>query len=315
MQWIRDYRPRPEESRLYRNALIVTVAGNVFLAVSKGIVAYLSRSVALYADAANSASDVLYSMLMVLGLWMSQRPPDLSHPQGHSRFEPLVGLAVAFSMAFAGYEAARASLVRFQTGGLAVEPGLPTLILLVSAAVKAGMFLYIRGIARKLGSPALNVTARDHLSDVLTSVAAFVGIYGSKYIHPLADPIAGFLVAAWIFRAAFGAILENIGFLTGAGADSGLRDRIVQIAAEVPGVTMVHHTMTDYVGPRLVIDMHINVDGEITLNQAHAIADQVIARLEALPEVDRAYVHVEPQGWEDPPHEPVDSAGNPSSAR
>ena len=66
------------------------------------MVAYISGSVALYADAANSVSDVVYSLFMVVGLWMAQRPPDLSHPQGHSRFEPIIGLLVTASMAFRG---------------------------------------------------------------------------------------------------------------------------------------------------------------------------------------------------------------------
>jgi divalent metal cation (Fe/Co/Zn/Cd) transporter len=109
------------------------------------------------------------------------------------------------------------------------------------------------------------------------------------------------LVSAWIFRSAFRAGKENLDFLTGAGASADLREEIQQIAADVPGVTMVHHIMTEYVGPKLVVDMHLNVDGEITLNEAHAISDRVISRLEALPQVDRAYVHIEPHGWEDPP--------------
>src|SRR5512136_831182 len=127
MRWVRDYKPQPAVGKLYSRALWITVGGNVFLAALKAIAAYLSGSIALYADAANSISDVLYSLLMVLGLWMAQRPPDLSHPQGHSRYEPLVGLMVSFSMAFAGYEAGRASLERFLAGGIAIEPGLPTI--------------------------------------------------------------------------------------------------------------------------------------------------------------------------------------------
>ena len=105
MRWVRDYRPQLNDIRLFKIALIITIAGNVLLAVLKGLAAYFSGSVALYADAANSISDVLYSIMMVIGLWMALRPPDIGHPQGHSRFEPLVGLMVSFSMAFAGYEA------------------------------------------------------------------------------------------------------------------------------------------------------------------------------------------------------------------
>ncbi|MBI4927919.1 MAG: cation transporter [Anaerolineae bacterium] len=298
MRWIRDYSPQPNQSRLFQQALIITLLGNLFLAVSKALVAYFSGSVALYSDAANSISDVVYSLLMVFGLWVAQRPPDLSHPQGHSRFEPFVGLVVTGSMTFAGYAAARASIERFVEGGSAIQIGFPALLLVVSALIKAGMFLRIRWIARQVTSPTLATAARDNLSDVLTSTAAFVGAVGTMFIHPLTDPIAGILVALWIFRTAFNAGRENLGFLTGQGADEELRIRLVQVAEGVPGVQRVHHLMSEYTGPRLVVDLHINVDGNITLRDAHNISDEVIARLEEIPEVDRAYVHIEPEGYD-----------------
>ena len=298
MQLTREYTPRPGEGNLYKRAIWITILGNVFLASIKAYTAWISGSVAIYADAANSISDVLYSFLMVLGLWVAQRPPDLSHPQGHSRFEPLVGLAVALSMSFAGFEAARNAFMRLQEGAVAIEPGLPTVVLLVSAATKAGMFILIRNLAKKLDSPTLRASSKDNLSDVLTSIAAFIGAFGSKLISPLLDPIAGFAVAAWIFRAAFGAAKENLNFLTGGGASKELRDEIIATVVAVPGVIRVHHLMTDYAGPRLVADMHVNVAGETPLRDAHKITDEIIQKVEAIPEVDRAYVHLEPDDWE-----------------
>lgn len=298
MQSIRIHKSNPENRSLYRTALIITISGNVLLLVIKWIAAYLSGSVALFADAANSASDVLYSFLMVLGLWMAQRPPDSSHPQGHSRFEPLVGLMITISMTYAGYAAASASIQRFVEGGKAIEIGIPVFVLLLAAAIKAGMFAWIRDLAKKLKSPTLETTAKDNLSDVLTSTAAFIGIIGSDFLHPLADPIAGVLVALWIFRAAFQAAKENLGFLTGAGASDELRAELVSAASEIPGVIRVHHAILEYSGPRLLVDMHINVDGNMPLNQVHEICDQVIERLESFSEVDRAYVHIEPEGWD-----------------
>ena len=297
MRWVRDHTPQPQVQSLYRKALLVTMLGNTVLAVSKALVAYLSGSVALYADAANSISDVIYSMLMVWGLWIALSPPDLSHPQGHSRFEPLVGLLVTLSMGVAGYQAARMSIERFLQGGSVVEPGWPTAVLLASAGIKLGMYFFIRQVAHKLESPTLETTARDNLSDVLTSSAAFVGALGSTFIHPLTDPLAGLLVAGWIFRSVISTGKENLGFLTGAGASSKLRDQVVATAESVPGVQRVHHTMTEYAGPKLVVDLHINVDGQMTLQEAHGIADEVIHRLESMPEVDRAYVHIEPEGY------------------
>ncbi|MGC9523047.1 MAG: cation diffusion facilitator family transporter [Anaerolineae bacterium] len=294
MQLIREASPDPERQRLLRRALLITVLGNLGLAIGKGVVAYLSGSVALYADAANSISDVFYSLLMTLGLWIAQRPPDLSHPQGHSRFEPLAGLVVAAAMTVAGYEAGRAAVVRFIEGGTRVEIGLPTLALLLSAAIKAGMYAWVHRIARKTSITTLDAAAKDNLADVLTSLAAFLGTLGSQFIHPLADPIAGGVVAIWIFRSAFDVWAENLKYLTGGGASAELRQEIFDAAASVEGVKRVHQVITEHVGPELVTDLHINVDGNMPLFDAHTISDAVQAQVERLEGIDRAYVHVEP---------------------
>jgi cation diffusion facilitator family transporter len=299
MRWVRDHQPHEDQNRLYRNALFITLGGNLLLAVSKGIVAAISGSAAIYSDAANSISDVVYSILMVVGLWMAMQPPDRSHPQGHSRFEPVVGLIVTLSMAFAGFEAARNSFVRYSSGGESIALDLPTYVLLFSAASKAVMFVVIRRIAKQLSSPTLSTTAKDNLSDVLTSIAAFIGVFASNWIHPLADPIAGFVVSIWIFRQAFLAGKENLGFLTGKSATQDEVKEFIAAAEAVPGVLRVHHIMSDYVGPRLMLDMHVNVDGRKTLNEVHQITDNVIKPLEEFPTVDRAYVHVEPDDWVD----------------
>ncbi len=294
MQWVREELPDEGRQRIYRQALLITVGGNLFLLLIKGLASYLSPSVALYADAVNTLSDVIYALLMVFGIWMAQRPPDLTHPQGHSRFEPLVGLIIAAAMGGAGYSAAQAAWQRYQMGGLAVEPGMPTFVLVVSAGFKLGMYLIIHRMALRLQSPALMATARDNLSDVLTSITALIGAVGSTYIHPLLDPMAAFLVTAAIFYAVFETVVENLPYLTGGGADEATRARIAATVEAVPGVEGLHRLITEYVGPRLAVDLHIEVDGELSLRQAHSIADEVQRRLQAMPEIDRVYVHVEP---------------------
>ncbi len=297
MQWVRKQTIDVAQKKLFRKAMAITLAGNVLLAVTKALVAHFSGSVAVYADAANSVSDVIYSIMLAWGLWVSQQPADHNHPQGHLRFEPIVGMLVTLSMTFAGFEAARAAIVRLNAGGLAINPGLPTIVLLVSAFVKLLMFLYIRNIAQSLQSPALRSVSRDNLADVAASGAAFLGAGLSSFIHPLLDPLGGLLVSAWILKNAYDAGRENFAYLTGAGTSKEQCEHFVAIARAVKGVDDVHHLMTEFVGPKLVLDMHINVDGNLTLNESHAIADNVIDALESLPDVDRAYVHVEPHGW------------------
>ena len=188
IQLVREQVPNPEEKRSFRKALTITLAGNLVLAAGKAYASYITGSVALYADAANSVSDVLYSLLMILGLWLAMQPPDISHPQGHSRFEPLVGLAIAGSMTLAGYEAGRTAIERFINGGAAIDPGLPTIVLILSAAVKVGMFFAIRRIARTLRNATLETVAKDNFNDVLSSGGVFLGALGSSLINPLLGP-------------------------------------------------------------------------------------------------------------------------------
>jgi len=294
MQWTRNYRPNPERDRAYKIALIVTMIGNLILVIGKVTATYLTKSAALYSDAANSITDLIYSIAMVIGLWMVIQPPDLSHPQGHARFEPVVGMVLAVMMTVAGFEALRNSIERFISGAQAIQFDLPTIVLLISAAIKTGMYFIIKKLATQTDSPSLRASAKDNLSDILTTMAALIGILGSGLILPYFDPIAGVLVSLWIFKNAFQAGKENLSYLTGAGASEEVREKIIQTARNVSGVKNVHHMMSDYVGPKLLVDMHINLPNQASLEEVHAVEDAVIEALEALPEVDRAYVHVEP---------------------
>jgi len=296
MRLIRDYEPKSELSRQFRHALVITLAGNVLLAIVKGIAARMSGSSAIYADAINSISDVLYSILLVIGLWLSQQPPDITHPQGHSRFEPFAALIVTISMAVAGAEAFRSSVARFMEGGSSIALDWPSLALIFGIVIKVFMFNSVSKIGKKIASPGISAAARDNLSDVFTTIAAFIGILGSNFLTPLLDPLAGLFVAIWIFKNVWTTAKENMRYLTGAGADEELRQKLVDAVQEIEGVENIHHIITDYAGPKLVVEMHINADGEISLNESHAICDKATIALETLPEVDRAYVHVEPIG-------------------
>lgn len=291
---VREFRPNTIKGAQFRKALVITIVGNVLLAVMKSIAASLSGSAALYSDAVNSISDVIYSVFLIIGLSLAQKPPDESHPQGHDRFEPLMGLIITISMTLAGVEALRSSISRFSSGVQEITLGFSSLALVFSALTKTVMFIMIRNIARKVLSPGLDATAKDNLSDILTSLAALLGILGSNYIHPLLDPIAGVLVSLWIFKAAFEVGKENLGFLTGSSPDDETQKEILETALSIEGVIDVHQMVAEFVGPKIVVDMHIDVDQNLDLKQAHLISDQVAAALQVLPLVDRAYIHAEP---------------------
>jgi cation diffusion facilitator family transporter len=256
--------------------------------------AWLSASSAVLSDAANSMSDTLYSLMMAFGLHLAQRPADETHPQGHSRFEPLVSLFIAGAMAITAGTALWQSIQRFAAGPRAIQPGWPTAALVASVLAKVAMYVLVRRVGREAHSPAIAASARDNLADSLSSLAALIGVLGSRWIHPVFDPLAGSVVAVWILYTAWEILRENLGYLTGRGPPEGLAQRIAAVASHIPGVGNVHQVISEYVGPQLRVDMHIDVDGSLPLARAHAIAEEVQEAIEALPEVGLVFVHVEP---------------------
>ncbi len=294
MKWFEDPIQNETATKQMHKALAVTLIGNLLLAVGKWIAAGQSGSAALHADALNSISDVLYSLTLIIGLLISIKPADMSHPHGHERFEPIVGLCISCSMAWAGLMAFSESIAKFKGTAAPIEPGMPVLVLAASAAVKCVMFIIIRNIARSISNRALDTAAKDNLMDTLTSATAAVGILLSKYIHPLADPIAGLILSIWILRTAAMAFIENMNYLTGHGASKVTLDELKAEIESVPGVLGVHQLFAEYVGSKLRLDIHIDLDGDMHLNQVHAIETEIEEKMARRPDIDHVFIHAEP---------------------
>ncbi|MFW6035007.1 MAG: cation diffusion facilitator family transporter [Halothermotrichaceae bacterium] len=291
--------PDTQKQNLYKKAIMIAIGGNLLLALFKGVLAWFIGSSAIFSDAANSLSDTLYSILMGMGLYLSQRPADESHPQGHSRFEPLVSLFVAAAMTTAGATAVWQSIRRFTGQAKSITIGWPTVVLLLAVLIKIVMYLRVKKIGDKAHSPAINASAYDNLVDILASLAALIGVWGSRFIHPYFDPAAGLFVGLWIFKATFEIISENLGYLTGRGASEELITEIANKAGKVEKVDGVHRVIAEYVGPQLRIDMHINLDGQLTLDEVHDIGERVKEVVEEIKDVDLVFVHIEPTYYQE----------------
>lgn len=294
MKWFEDPVQSEENIRQMYVALAVTLLGNLILATGKWLAAVQSGSSALHADALNSVSDVLYSVTLIIGLLISIKPADLSHPHGHERFEPVVGIIISLSMGWAGFTAIQESVSKIRGIPVSIEPGLPMVVLIISAAIKCLMFFIIRGIAIKISNRALNIAAKDNLMDTLTSAAAAIGVLLSAYIHPLADPIAGLLLGVWILRTAVMAFIENINYLTGHGASRQTLDELKTEIEAVPGVIDVHQLYAEYVGTKLRLDVHIDLDDDMPLRQVHEIESAIEDKMALHGDIDHVFIHAEP---------------------
>ncbi len=294
VQYVDRDHVQPRMRTLYSRAGLVAILGNAVLFAAKGAAALATGSSAILADAANAGSDVAYSLLMALGLWAALRPPDTSHPHGHRRLEPLVGLAIGAAMGWAGFAAVRSGIAALSSrqsppltvGALAA--------LLATGIVKTVMFAITRRLGREAQSAALEATARDNLTDIVASGLALVGYLSSRYISALGDPIAAFCVALWIFRNAGAVLAEAIRQLTGGGASPEFTETILASASDVDDVIGVDRIIVEHSGPTLYVDIHIKMDPSTQLEDAHRASHRVREAIEALPSVDHAYVHVEP---------------------
>ncbi|MCD6521050.1 MAG: cation diffusion facilitator family transporter [Anaerolineae bacterium] len=182
--------------------------------------------------------------------------------------------------------------------------------------LKGAMFYLVRRIAHLVGSPALLASAKDNLSDVLSSGMA-LGVLGSRFVRTFSAPLAAFCVAAWIFWSAAQVLWESVRQLIGGAPPEEVSEAIVEAVCSVPGVLDVHQVIVEYVGPQVRADIHIDLDGRLSLEEVHRISDQVRERVERLPEVDRAFVHAEPVDWRlyRERESIVQSAGQPCAVR
>jgi cation diffusion facilitator family transporter len=282
-------------SRLRRVGLLV-LGVNVVLAVLKGVVWLWTGSLAVQSEAINSLADSAYSLVTVAGLYLTTRPPDFGHPHGHERIEPFVGLFVALGIFLAGGTVLWQAVASLRSGTVAVARGPAAVAVLgVAALAKYGLYRYVLGVGHRENSPALVATALDNRNDIFTALAALIGVVGAAAGYPSLDPLAAVAVAVGILYTGIEVVRDNLGYLVGRAPPEALRREIVRRALAHPEVEGAHDVIAHYVGPEIDVSLHVEVGGDHTLREAHDIETAVVGSIEALPEVDDVFVHVDPE--------------------
>lgn len=271
------------------------IAGNAALAAAKITVGALAGSRALLADGLHSVADLVGSVAVLVGLRVASAPADVGHPYGHEKAESVAALLVAAFLFFAGLEVAVTSGI----GLIDRPPRVPDASALWVAAgavvVKELLYRYLSGLGRRFGSEALRVGAREHRSDAVSSLAAVAGIAGARLGLPLLDPAAGVVVSLLIMHWGWDLSRQSVQDLIDARGDPRLLERIRALAAGVGGVGAVQLVRTRRMGASVLVDLEIGVAPSTTLARAHAIAEEVRARLvDGLPPVKDVMVHVNP---------------------
>ena len=287
-------------NRLQRSlrATFLGMAVNVVLAVVKFAAGVVGHSHALVADAVESFADVFSSIIVWRGLVVAATPADEDHPYGHGKAEPIAGAIVSAMLLLAAGWIAVKAFAEIATPHPVPAPF--TLEVLIGVIImKETLFRFVRHEGRMLDNFAVRTDAWHHRSDAITSFAAGVGIsvslLGGQGYEAADDwaAIAAACVIAWngwrLLRPALNELMDT-------APDREVRDKIRRLAETIPGVARVEKCFVRKMGYQLYVDMHVEVDPQMTVVRSHGIAHDVKDRIrDAMPVVSDVLVHIEPQ--------------------
>lgn len=287
-----------EEERIAMIVSINSIIGNVLLSLGKLAAGFMAHSAAMVSDGIHSASDVFGTLIVMVGVKFSNKESDDEHQYGHERMECVAAIILAVILAiiailigYSGYEKI------FVEHGSDIEiPGqLALWAAIVSIVVKEAMFWYTRHAAQTINSGALMAEAWHHRSDALSSIGSFVGILGARMGYPILDPLASIVICGMILYAAYEVFKDAMDKMVDRSCDEETTQKIHDLIGKVPGVEHTDSLNTRMFGNRIYVDIEISVKDNLTLLQAHHIAEMVHTAIEAnFPLVKHCMVHVNP---------------------
>jgi cation diffusion facilitator family transporter len=270
---------------------------NLFLSSLKFVAGFFGRSQALIADAIHSLTDTTTDIAVIAGSHYWDRPPDEDHPYGHRRLETLVSVFIGIMLAAAGAGIGWQALATLHEEHGEPPGWIAVLAALVSIASKEIIYRWTAGAGKRIKSPALAANAWHHRTDAISSIPVLVAVGGAK-IFPswsFLDHVGAAVVSIFILHAAIKIIWPGISELIDVGAPREIQKKIHALADKINGVKEVHKIRTRYISTSIQVDLHIVVDGEITVREGHDIADDVRDRIvDGIAEVVDVVVHVDP---------------------
>lgn len=271
--------------------------GNLALALIKGVVGFFGNSFALIADAIESTADVFSSALVVVGLRYAKRPPDENHPYGHGKVEPLITFVVVGFLCTSATFIAVESIHKIMTPHK-VPQAYTLWFLGAIILVKELSYRFVSKKSKETGSSSLKADAWHHRSDAITSLCAFVGItialiLGDNYAS--ADDWAALLSSGFIYFNAYLIFRPALGEIMDEHLHHDFIDLIRLYSQDVPNVVRTEKCLVRKSGMRYWVDIHVHVDGQLTVDEGHTIAHDLKSYLlQKLPEIEDVLVHIEP---------------------
>ena len=269
---------------------------NFLLFIGKFSVGLFTHSVALISDAVNSLTDTINSIVVWWATHVGDQAPDEDHPAGHGRARPLAAFFVAIMTGVLALEIIKEAVIRFINPKTIVQEEYAIAVLLITIFTKGGLSAYEYYKGKKDNNSALLAMSVESRGDVFISLGAIIGIAFAVYGNmPWADPLIALFIGFYVLYTGYEIAKENIDFLMGAAGTEEQHREIAHTINNFDQIVSFHDLRTQHLGENLQVTVHCDVKGEYTLHQWHDLEADISDKIESLPFVERAFVHLDPE--------------------
>ena len=290
------------EKEIYKVTIVGALA-NVILLIFKFVAGIISNSAAMIADAVHSLSDFITDVVVIVFVKISSKPQDKSHDYGHGKFETLATLIIGLALLFIGlmilYNGASATYRCIWLGEELHRPGMIAFwAAIFSIILKEAVYQYTVFKGRNLNSQAVIANAWHHRSDAFSSIGTAVGIGGAIFLGDkwvVLDPIAAIVVSVFIINVSLKIIIKSINELLEKSLPDEIENEIIKVAESFDMVKDVHDLRTRRIGNNIAIEMHLLMDGNLSLQCTHNTTELIESELrKKYGEHTHIAIHVEP---------------------
>lgn len=279
--------------KLAERGAIVSITAYIALSGIKLAAGSMFHSDALTADAFNNISDIIGNIAVLVGLRMAQKPADTDHKFGHWKMEDLASLITSFIMFVVGFQVLYSTLIKIMSNQTVEIDLTGAIVGIFSALVMVGVYLYNKSLAKKVHSKALEATAKDNLSDAVTSIGTSVAIFAAAFNFPIVDKIAAVIITFFILKTAYEIFMESF-FTLSDGFDEELLHKYEEDILKLPKVVAVRSQRGRTYGANIYLDIVLEMNPDLSVYESHEITEQVEQLLTLKHGVFDVDIHVEP---------------------
>lgn len=287
-----------DEEAVIQKLSLVSLLGNAVLSGFKLFAGFFGHSGAMISDAIHSFSDVFTTLVAWIGVKVSKKAADTDHPYGHERMECVAALILGLILLATGVGVGKNGIENIISGKykeLPIPGAVALAAALISIAGKEAMYWYTRYYAKLINSAAFMADAWHHRSDALSSVGSLMGIGGAMLGFPVLDSAASVVICLFILKVAYDVLKDALAKMLDTSCGDVYEKKLIKHISTQEGVVCVDMLRSRMFGNKIYIDLEIEADGELSLREAHEVAERVHADVEnRFPEVKHIMIHVNP---------------------